>query len=137
MIVPEIPASNSSATLLSGQISFSDGLIMAKPLFKFMIPLFFVYFGEYFINQGLVELIEFDCSHGFGLSQLSQYRWYQVTYQLGVFISRSSSRILPLSSRFLPFLGMLQVCEKKCNSVFIIFREKLALIIVKIVFKFC
>uniref|UniRef100_A0AC34FIH6 Battenin n=1 Tax=Panagrolaimus sp. ES5 TaxID=591445 RepID=A0AC34FIH6_9BILA len=74
-----------------------------------MIPLSFVYFGEYFINQGLVELITFDCKHGFGFSPTSQYRWYQVIYQFGVFISRSSAKILPLHSSLLPVLAVLQM----------------------------
>ncbi|CAD5210070.1 unnamed protein product [Bursaphelenchus xylophilus] len=46
-----------------------------RPLLKFMLPLSTVYFGEYFINQGLVELMVFDCSHGFSMSVSSQYRW--------------------------------------------------------------
>ena len=35
---------------------------------------------RYLINQGLVELIIFDCSHGFGTSLKAQYRWYQVQF---------------------------------------------------------
>ena len=45
-----------------------------------MIPLFLVYFAEYLINQGLVELVIFDCSHGFGTSIRAQYRWCQVNF---------------------------------------------------------
>ena len=54
--------------------------LLFQPLLKYMIPLTTVYFAEYLINQGIVELIIFDCSHGFRLAQASQYRWYQVTY---------------------------------------------------------
>ncbi|KAK6035304.1 CLN3 protein [Cooperia oncophora] len=81
------------------------------PLFKYMIPLIIVYFAEYFINQGLViwNCLEFDCSHGFSLSPQSQYRWYQVLYQVGVFISRSSSDLIALPGEVLPVLAMLQV----------------------------
>uniref|UniRef100_A0A8L8KBG5 Battenin n=1 Tax=Heligmosomoides polygyrus TaxID=6339 RepID=A0A8L8KBG5_HELPZ len=79
------------------------------PLFKYMIPLIVVYFAEYFINQGLMELLEFDCSHGFGLTPQSQYRWYQVLYQVGVFISRSSSDLIALPGEVLPVLALLQV----------------------------
>ena len=74
-----------------------------------MIPLSLVYLGEYFINQGLLELVTFDCSHGFGFSPTSQYRWYQVIYQLGVFVSRSSAKLFPLHASLLPFLAVLQV----------------------------
>lgn len=51
---------------------------LIKPLLPFMVPLCVVYLAEYFINQGLVELLVFDCAHGFNLSAASQYRWYQV-----------------------------------------------------------
>ncbi|CAI5437537.1 unnamed protein product [Caenorhabditis angaria] len=71
---------------------------------KFMLPLILVYFAEYFINQGLLELFEFDCAHGFELSADAQYRWYQVTYQIGVFISRSSSDLITVSPFILAFL---------------------------------
>ncbi|XP_041094764.1 battenin isoform X2 [Polyodon spathula] len=56
-------------------------------LLKYMIPLAVVYFAEYFINQGLFELLYFPKSN---LKHSEQYRWYQTLYQLGVFISRSS-----------------------------------------------
>ena len=103
--------------------TFFQSLSYAKPLLKFMIPLSFVYFAEYFINQGLVELIEFDCSHGFGLSQLSQYRWYQVTYQLGVFVSRSSAKVFPIHANFLPFFGVLQVSHFYFKLIYMLFAD--------------
>lgn len=56
-------------------------------LLKYVIPLFAVYISEYFINQGLYELIFFP---DIWLDHSSQYRWLQVDYQIGVFISRSS-----------------------------------------------
>ena len=43
------------------------------------------------------------------LSLPAQYRWYQVIYQLGVMISRSSVNVLTIRSRFLPILTALQV----------------------------
>uniref|UniRef100_A0A915LQI1 Battenin n=1 Tax=Meloidogyne javanica TaxID=6303 RepID=A0A915LQI1_MELJA len=54
---------------------------MAKPLLRFMVPLAIVYFSEYFINQGLLELLIFNCASSFNLSPMQQYRWYQVLYQ--------------------------------------------------------
>jgi battenin len=74
-----------------------------------MVPLCAVYFGEYFINQGLVELLVFDCAHGFRLSATAQYRWYQVLYQIGVFVSRSSVGFFTLGIQYLPVLAVLQV----------------------------
>ncbi|KAE9548142.1 hypothetical protein FO519_008649 [Halicephalobus sp. NKZ332] len=108
-VEPLLAPDSSSSDIPVRQLTFFQTLSLTKPLIKFMIPLAFVYFGEYFINQGLVELIEFDCSHGFGLSKLSQYRWYQVTYQLGVFISRSSAKVFPIHATFLPIFGVLQM----------------------------
>ncbi|KAI6225869.1 Battenin [Aphelenchoides besseyi] len=83
------------------------GLI--KPLLKYMIPLCVVYFAEYFINYGLLELLIFDCNHGFRLSQTAQYRWYNVLYQIGVFISRTSVGVFTLSLKFMPVLAVLQM----------------------------
>ena len=37
-------------------------LSLIRPLLKYMIPLFLVYFAEYFINQGLFELLYFKNS---------------------------------------------------------------------------
>ena len=86
-----------------------------------MIPLFLVYFGEYLINQGLVELVVFDCAHAFGMSLPSQYRWFQVLptrnssysfqvlYQIGVFISRSSIQIVQLNMTWIALMPALQV----------------------------
>ncbi|KJH48285.1 CLN3 protein [Dictyocaulus viviparus] len=59
-------------------LSLSDKLRAIKDLIKYMIPFGTVYFMQYFIKQGLIELVVFDCSHGFNTSMSSQYRWYQV-----------------------------------------------------------
>ncbi|CAF0873839.1 unnamed protein product [Brachionus calyciflorus] len=72
----------------NGEVSFESKLKMIPPLLKYMIPLFLVYFAEYFINQGLFELLYFK--DAFIKEHKLQYRWYNVMYQLAVFISRSS-----------------------------------------------
>ncbi|XP_060758003.1 battenin isoform X2 [Neoarius graeffei] len=71
----------------TGPLTFSDKLDILKDLLKYTVPLCVVYFAEYFINQGLLELLFFPAS---SLSHAEQYRWYQTLYQIGVFISRSS-----------------------------------------------
>ncbi|CAD6194802.1 unnamed protein product [Caenorhabditis auriculariae] len=91
------------------ELSYHQKTRLLLRLLKYMLPLTIVYFGEYFINQGLMELLEFDCSHGFGLGSNSQYRWFQVTYQLGVFVSRSSSQYFTIPSSVLPLLATLQL----------------------------
>ena len=73
-------------------------LEMMKPLLRFMVPLFLVYLAEYTINQGLYELLYYDT----WLKQAQQYRWYQVDYQLAVFISRSSIQLVALKNILVP-----------------------------------
>lgn len=70
---------------------FRQKLAAIPPCFKYMIPLLVVYLFEYFINQGLFELVYYD---HFWLSKSEQYRWLQVDYQVGVFISRSSVNVV-------------------------------------------
>ncbi|KAK6107269.1 CLN3 family protein [Brugia pahangi] len=101
---------------INEQQSFSDKLTLAKPLIlKYMFPLALVYFAEYFINQGLLELLVYDCAHSFGIGHHGQYRWYQVLYQLGVFISRSSVGFVQLQSSFIPLIPILQTI----NAIFL------------------
>lgn len=71
--------------------SIRDKIRLVPGLLKYMIPLGLVYFFEYFINQGLYELVEFN---GIWLKHHEQYRWLQADYQIGVFISRSSVNIV-------------------------------------------
>ncbi|XP_066064952.1 battenin isoform X2 [Chamaea fasciata] len=67
-------------------------------------PLGLVYFSEYFVNQGLMELLFFPSSP---LPHSAQYRTLQLLYQAGVFVSRSSLRCLRL--RRLWGLALVQV----------------------------
>ncbi|KAL7030252.1 hypothetical protein ACKWTF_006589 [Chironomus riparius] len=71
--------------------STKEKIFYIKRLVHFMVPLCLVYLFEYFINQGLYELVYFP---DIFLDSSEQYRWYQVTYQIGVFISRSSVNII-------------------------------------------
>ncbi|KAM4829309.1 battenin [Thomomys bottae] len=70
-------------------ISLQERWTVFKGLLSYIIPLVLVYFAEYFINQGLFELLFFQNT---SLSHPQQYRWYQMLYQAGVFASRSSLR---------------------------------------------
>lgn len=94
-------------------MTLSEKLRYIPRLMIFVIPLCLVYFFEYFVNQGLVsaimmsevsessnevprfqfELITFP---DIALTTDQQYRWYQVTYQIGVFVSRSSVNIIQI-----------------------------------------
>ncbi|KAH0951106.1 hypothetical protein HN011_003259 [Eciton burchellii] len=74
--------------------TFKQKISLVPGLLKYMIPLGLVYLFEYFINQGLYELIQFD---GIKLTYSDQYRWLQVDYQIGVFISRSSVNLVSIN----------------------------------------
>uniref|UniRef100_A0A336K9I5 Battenin n=1 Tax=Culicoides sonorensis TaxID=179676 RepID=A0A336K9I5_CULSO len=84
-------------------VGFSEKLRYIPSLLKYIVPLLLVYLFEYFINQALFELIIFDNSF---LDTKEQYRWYQVTYQIGVFISRSSVNLFKI--RWLWLMAVLQ-----------------------------
>ncbi|CAK9296415.1 unnamed protein product [Gordionus sp. m RMFG-2023] len=87
---------------------FTGRIVMIFRLLPYMLPLGIVYFSEYFINQGLFELTYF---RGIWLDHSSQYRWYLVDYQLGVFISRSSFKVLPMPYLWIfPCLQLINVC---------------------------
>lgn len=67
--------------------------ILPVLLVKYMAPFGLVYLFEYFINQGLFELLYFPNTF---LTHHQQYRVYQFLYQIGVFISRSSMNIVKI-----------------------------------------
>ncbi|ALC43860.1 cln3 [Drosophila busckii] len=79
-------------------VGFKEKMSYIKHLFKYMLPLCLVYFFEYFINQGLFELVYFE---NIFLDKAAQYRWLNVDYQIGVFISRSSVNIFQLNKIWL------------------------------------
>ncbi|XP_042559073.1 battenin-like [Clupea harengus] len=87
----------------TGALNFTEKLVILKGLIRFIVPLAVVYFAEYFINQGLLELLFFPES---SLSHAEQYRWYQSLYQIGVLVSRSS--LFCLRIRWVGVLSALQ-----------------------------
>lgn len=88
MLQDSVNLSAKETPFISKHYTFRGKLALIKPLLKYMIPLGLVYFAEYFINQGLMELLYFP--NALKLNQAELYRWYQVDYQFGVLISRSS-----------------------------------------------
>ncbi|KAM9345959.1 battenin [Symphorus nematophorus] len=96
----------------TGPLTFTEKLQIIKGLLRFVFPLGLVYFAEYFINQGLMELLYFP---NFFLSHAEQYRWYQTLYQVGVLVSRSS--LCCVKIRKLWVLSLLQVL----NAVLLLF----------------
>ncbi|XP_060636534.2 battenin [Anolis sagrei] len=95
----------------SPQLTLQEKGQVVKGLLKYLIPLAVVYFAEYFINQGLFELLYFREAP---FSHPQQYRWYQMLYQAGVFISRSSAACIRIRQIWL--LAVLQCL----NMVFLV-----------------
>ncbi|KAF5401121.1 Battenin [Paragonimus heterotremus] len=94
-LVPErhsSPAAASSVDLHQMHPTFKVKLSILKDLFGLLMCLSLVYFFEYLINQSLFELLIFTHT----MSEAEQYRWYQVLYQTGVFVSRSSVNVIQL-----------------------------------------
>ncbi|XP_078064474.1 battenin [Mustelus asterias] len=88
----------------TSELSLWKRFRIIRGLLKYMIPLGLIYFAEYFINQGLFELLYFRNSI---LDHSGQYRWYQTLYQIGVFVSRSSGNCVRLQRIWI--LAVLQV----------------------------
>uniref|UniRef100_A0A2I3HD38 Battenin n=1 Tax=Nomascus leucogenys TaxID=61853 RepID=A0A2I3HD38_NOMLE len=86
-----------------GEVTFLSLTAFYPGLLWYIVPLVVVYFAEYFINQGLFELLFFRNT---SLSHAQQYRWYQMLYQAGVFASRSSLRCCRI--RFTWALALMQ-----------------------------
>ncbi|XP_059929700.1 battenin isoform X1 [Gadus macrocephalus] len=95
----------------NGPLSCTEKMRAIKMILKFVLPLGTVYYAEYFINQGLLELLYFPKST---MTHAEQYRWYQTLYQVGVLVSRSSLRCVKI--RNLWALALLQIV----NTVFLL-----------------
>lgn len=113
--------------------TFREKIEYFPKLFMYILPLFAVYFCEYFINQGLVSQNQSSLPHNsdpcnnftflflfsqflqyeliylpnIWLDRASQYRWLQVTYQIGVFVSRSTVNLFTVRNIWL--MSMLQM----------------------------
>lgn len=113
-------------------LTVKEKLKLVVPLLKYMIPLVLVYFAEYFINQGLMEILYFN---NIWLSVSEQYRWYQVDYQLGVFISRSSVNLFEVKRLWaLPILQFINL-GILLTQVFYRYIPNIAIIFVIILFE--
>ncbi|KAL3987700.1 hypothetical protein ACER0C_014815 [Sarotherodon galilaeus] len=107
----EEPESSTTEDQPTGPLSFRERLSVIIGLWRFVLPLGVVYLTEYFINQGLMELLFF---HNIFLTHAAQYRWYQTLYQLGVLVSRSSLRCVKIRKVWI--LSVLQML----NAVFLL-----------------
>jgi battenin len=66
-----------SSSKFSLHLKIFHQLVLLRPLLKYMIPLFLVYYFEYVINQGIAPTIVFS-----GWSSSEAYKYYQLMYVL-------------------------------------------------------
>ncbi|KAH8904098.1 batten's disease protein Cln3 [Coniochaeta sp. PMI_546] len=120
--IEDIPPSNASSSLLApgpgvastaysihgdepGQktASFAANLRRARKLFfPYMLPLLLVYVAEYTINQGVSPTLLFPLDSSPFSEFRSFYPFYGFLYQLGVFISRSSTPFIRIHHLYVP-----------------------------------
>jgi battenin len=74
-----------------------------------MLPLLLVYIAEYTINQGVAPTLLFPLSSSPFQEYRSFYSTYNAIYQVGVFISRSSTPFIRVHHLYLP--SLLQVAN--------------------------
>ncbi|KAK9432669.1 batten's disease protein Cln3 [Lipomyces doorenjongii] len=83
--------------------SMSRTLSRLGPLFfPYMLPLMLVYIGEYIINQGISPTLLFPIEEMPFTYYRDAYVTYGTLYQLGVFISRSSSPFVRIRRLYVP-----------------------------------
>lgn len=75
-----------------------------KLFFPYMLPLLLVYIAEYTINQGISPTLLFPLPSTPFTAYRSFYPLYAFLYQLGVFISRSSTPFFRLHNLYTPSL---------------------------------
>ncbi|XP_066598121.1 battenin [Prorops nasuta] len=98
------------------EMTFVEKLRLVPKLLKFMVPLGLVYLFEYFINQGLFELLDVKVDW---LKGQNLYRWLNLDYQIGVFISRSSVNLITINKIWImSVLQLINVIILTCESVF-------------------
>ncbi len=87
------------------QYSFRDNLRRAKALFfPYMLPLLLVYIAEYVINQAISPVLLFPVESSPFDHYRDFYPMYAFLYQVGVFISRSSTPFIRLNNIYIPSL---------------------------------
>jgi battenin len=108
------PGPNTTAMAYSAHpprpVSFVANLRRTKALIvPYMLPLLLVYVAEYTINQGVAPTLLFPLESSPFKEFREFYPFYSMLYQLGVFISRSSTPWIRLRHLYLP--SLLQVAN--------------------------
>lgn len=105
---PSVASTAYSTHAPAENASFGNNLRRAKALFfPYMFPLLLVYVAEYTINQGVSPTLLFPLEESPFQEFRGFYPFYGFLYQVGVFISRSSTPWFRIHHLYLP--SMLQV----------------------------
>ena len=91
----------------ASQMSTKERLNATWKLWKYMVPLFLVYFAEYATQSGTWAAIGFPIT-----SQVARNKFYEYanfTYQIGVFFSRSSGIYFKSNLKIIWILPLIQV----------------------------
>ncbi|KAL4785171.1 CLN3 protein-domain-containing protein [Aspergillus varians] len=87
--------------------------------FPFMLPLLLVYIAEYTINQGVSPTLLFPLEETPFMHFRAFYPAYNAIYQVGVFISRSSTPFFRIHNLYLPsFLQVLNLAVLTLHALF-------------------
>lgn len=117
--IEDMPAGNASSSLLAPGPAVATAAYSAHPearsgtflahlnrakalFFPYMLPLLMVYVAEYTINQGVAPTLLFPLQSSPFSKHRSFYPFYNFLYQLGVFVSRSSTPFIRIHHLYLP-----------------------------------
>ncbi|KAE9969358.1 hypothetical protein BLS_005403 [Venturia inaequalis] len=97
-------ASSASTTVQRFRVNLKRA---SKLFFPYMLPLLLVYIAEYTINQGVSPTLLFPLASSPFKEYRSFYPTYNAIYQIGVFLSRSSTPFFRVHHLYIPsFLQM-------------------------------
>lgn len=107
---PSVASTAYSTHSQDRKASFVSNLKRARSLFfPYMLPLLLVYIAEYTINQGVSPTLLFPLESSPFSEFRAFYPFYGFLYQLGVFISRSSTPFIRIHHLYIP--SFLQVAN--------------------------
>ncbi|KAL5340763.1 CLN3 protein-domain-containing protein [Aspergillus crustosus] len=103
-----------------GLQSFKANLRRVRGLFfPFMLPLLLVYVAEYTINQGVAPTLLFPLEESPFAHFRAFYPAYNAIYQVGVFVSRSSTPFFRIHDLYLPsFLQIINLVVLTLQALF-------------------
>ena len=103
----EINDSNVDKSNAAVSMSGAERFKVAISLWKYMFPLFLVYFAEYVTQSGTWAAIGFPITNKMARNKF--YEYANFTYQIGVFFSRSSGLLCKANLKVMWLLPLVQV----------------------------